>query len=409
MSRIESIELYLVQTPLPAPFSPAWVVGGTRTSSAYYLIRLRTEDGVEGFSAFTAMGRERAGIGDFLAHAFLGKDPTDIDHVLEMLRVPGYGGLRNFWIEPAFWDIKGKLAGQPVYRLLGGEATPLRLYASSGEVKDVGARIEECWARHEEGFSTLKVRVHDFDERVDIRQIQEPAEALRGKLKLAVDCNQAFWHTANGPGPKWDLARAKRFCDAAYEADLAWVEEPLFMEWYDQMADLTAYSRVAVSGGELHTSGFPELKYMVEKRCYDIFQPDAMWTGGISQTLQVAKLVREAGLKFTGHSWSNGIGFAVNMHVLLASGFANEMEYEYPLSPPGWTVEARDSILTEPWRHDRGTLQPPTLPGLGFEIDEAALAHYGRCFFKANRTVRSWMPESLHDLTIPTTPVPRES
>ena len=55
------------------------------------------------------------------------------------------------------------------------------------------------------------------------------------------------------------------------------------------------------------------------------------------------------------------------------------------------------------------TLQPPTLPGLGFEIDEAALAHYGRCFFKANRTVRSWMPESLHDLTIPTTPVPRES
>ena len=105
MSRIESIELYLVQTPLPAPFSPAWVVGGTRTSSAYYLIRLRTEDGVEGFSAFTAMGRERAGIGDFLAHAFLGKDPTDIDHVLEMLRVPGYGGLRNFWIEPAFWDI----------------------------------------------------------------------------------------------------------------------------------------------------------------------------------------------------------------------------------------------------------------------------------------------------------------
>ena len=180
------------------------------------------------------------------------------------------------------------------------------------------------------------------------------------------------------------------------------------MEWYDQMADLTAYSRVPISGGELHTSGFSELKYMVEKRCYDIFQPDAMWTGGISQTLQVAKLVREAGLKFTGHSWSNGIGFAVNMHVLLASGFANEMEYEYPLSPPGWTAEARDSILTEPWRHDRGTLQPPTLPGLGFEIDEAALAHYGRCFFKANRIVRSWMPESLHDMTIPTTPVPRE-
>ncbi len=401
MSKIDAIELYLVQTPLPAPFSPAWVVGGTRTTSAYYVIRLRTDDGIEGFSAFTAMGRERAGIGDFLAHAFLGKDPTDIDHVLEMLRVPAYGGLRNFWIEPAFWDIKGKMTGEPVYRLLGGKAQTLRLYASSGEVKEVGERIEEGLARYEEGFTTLKMRVHDFDERVDIRQIQESAEALRGKVNLAVDCNQAFWHTANGPGPKWDLSRAKRFCDAAHDAGLAWVEEPLFMEWHDQMAELTAYSRVPVSGGELHTSSYPELKYMVEKRCYDIFQPDAMWTGGLWQTLQVARLVREAGLKFTPHSWSNGIGFAVNMHLFLASGFADELEYEYPLSPPGWTAAARDAILTQPWNHVRGTLEAPTLPGLGFEIDEDALRHYGRCFFRANRTVRSWIPESLHDLSMP--------
>jgi D-galactarolactone cycloisomerase len=400
MATVDSIELYLVQTPLPAPFAPSWVIKGTRQSSVYNVIRVRTSDGVEGFSAFSASGRERAGIGDGLAYLLLGKDPTDIDHILEMLRIPAYGGMRHFWVEPAFWDIKGKMAGKPVYELLGGKAEPLNLYVSAGEVKEPAARIDEALARYEEGFRTMKMRVHDMDEAVDIRHIQEPARALAGKMRFGVDCNQAFWLTSNGPGPKWDLARAKRFVDAAHDVDLAWVEEPLFMEWYDQLAELTAYSRVPISGGELHTSGLAELSYMIDKRCYHIFQPDAMWTGGIWQTLQVAKLARKAGLKFTGHSWSNGIGFAANMQVMLASGFAGEMEYEYPFNPPGWTIEARDAILTQPWLHKRGVLEAPTAPGLGFEIDERALAHYGRCFFKANRKTSVWIPEALHDLTV---------
>ncbi len=399
MSVVDSIELYFVNVPTPAPFSPAWVIRGTRNAFGHYLIRIRTDDGVEGFSAFTGTGRERAGIGDALAYMFLGKDATDIDQVLELLHVPGYGGIRNFWVEPGFWDIKGKLAGKPVCELLGGKPCKLNLYVSAGEVKQPAARIEEALANYEAGFRVMKLRVHDFDEAVDIRQVQEPARALEGKMKFGVDCNQAFWLTANGPGPKWDLARAKRFADACYEAGLLWVEEPLFMEWYDDMAALAAYSRIPISGGELHTQGLPELAHMIDKRCYHIFQPDAMWTGGIQQTLEVARLARKAGLKFTPHTWSNGIGFAVNMQVMAASGFQSEMDFEYPYNPPGWTIEARDAILKEPWQHDRGTLQVPDKPGLGFDIDEKALAQYGKCFFRANRKTQSWMPEVLQDLT----------
>lgn len=401
MSLVDSIELYLVTVPLPAPFSPAWIINGTRSAHSYYVVRIRTDDGVEGFSAFSAAGRERAGMGDALAHMLLGKDATDIDHVQEMLYVPSYGGFRNFWVEPAFWDIKGKLAGKPVCELLGGKPTNMKLYVSSGETREPQARIEEALARYEEGFRVMKLRVHDFDEKVDIREIQEPARALEGKMKFAVDCNQAFWLTGNGPGPQWDLARAKRFADAAFEAGLAWVEEPLFMEWHEQMAELTAYSRVPISGGELHTSGRHELARMIEMRCYDIFQPDAMWTGGIAQTFAVAELVRKAGLKFTTHTWSNGIGFAVNMQIMAASGFADEMDFEYPYNPPGWTIEARDALFVQPFHHDRGILHMPTTPGLGFEIDEKALQHYGRCFFKATRKTVSWMPEALKDLTAP--------
>ncbi len=399
MSIIDSVELYLVISPLPAPFSPSWVVKGTRSATSFYVVRLRTDDGVEGFSAFSATGRERAGMGDALASLLLGKDIHDQDHLMEMLRIPAYGGSRNFWVEPAFWDIRGKLAGKPVFELLGGKPIDLTLYASAGEVKEPAARIEEAHQRAEEGFTLMKMRVHDMDEKVDIEQIQKPARALEGKMKFAVDCNQAFWYTGAGPGPKWDLARAKRFCDAAADVGLAWVEEPLFMEWHDQMAELTAYSRVPVSGGELHTGGLVELRTMIEKKCYHIYQPDAMWTGGIEQTLEISKLAKKAGARFTTHTWSNGIGFAVNHHLMLASEFAGQIEFEYPLNPPGWTVEARDAILMKPWTHNRGQLPAPTGPGLGFEIDEKALEKYGRCFFRANRKTVSWMPEALKDLS----------
>ncbi len=395
MPVLDRIELWFVTVPLPAPFSPAWIPGSTRARYAFNLVRLVTDDGVEGWSAFPTSGRERAGLGDPLADLFLGCDPADIELVHERLKILAIGGNRNWWIEPAFWDIKAKLAGLPLYRLLGGTDHRLRLYASSGEVLAPEARIEEAEARLAEGFGTLKVRVHDFDERVDTAQVQAVAGAMRGRMAIAVDCNQAFRLTQFGDAPRWDLARAKRFADAAADAGLAWVEEPLFMEWFDEMAELAAYSRVPVAGGELHTSGWPELRTMVEKRCYHVFQADAMWAGGVKECMQVARLCRERGLGFTAHSWSTGIGFIVNAHVMAASGFAAELPFEFPLSPPGWTVEARDAVLAEPWRHEGGWFEMPQRPGLGFEIDRDALGRMGVCFFRADRTTRAWMPEVL--------------
>jgi L-alanine-DL-glutamate epimerase-like enolase superfamily enzyme len=395
MPVIDRFDLYFVTVPLPAPFSPSWVPGASRRETSFYLVRLVTEDGTEGWSAMSGSGPEKAGIGYHLAHLLLGQDPTDIAAIRERLGILAATGNRNIWIEPACWDIKGKLTGKPVYELLGGKAEPITLYASAGEVKEPAARIDEAWQRHAEGFRTFKIRVHDWDEAVDIRQIQETARALAGEMRIAVDCNQAFRLTHIEQAPLWDLDRAKRFADAAAEVDLAWIEEPLFGEWYDDMAALTAYSKVPITGGELHTAGLPELKYMVEKKCYAIIQSDAMWAGGIDDGIAIAKLCRKHGIGFNPHTWSNGIGFAVNMNILLASGFANEQPFEYPYSPPGWTIEARDALLTTPWQHDSGVLHPPTIPGLGFEIDAAALARLAKCFYSADRVSRHWMPEAF--------------
>jgi len=384
-NRVARVELFHVAVPLPATFRPAWIPGMPSNENRFTLVKITTEDGVEGYSAGPAIARERAGLGDLLGPYLLGEDATDIGLVQQRLREIAYLGWRNWWIEPAFWDIKGKLAGKPVCELLGGAPCPVRLYASTGEVKEPAARIEEVEARLAEGFATVKLRVHDHDERVDIRQVVETARAVGGRGRLAVDANQGWRVTIVADAPSWDLARAQRFAAACAEVGVAWIEEPLPMDAYDELAALTAASPVPIAGGELHSSGYPELAMMIERRCYHVFQPDAIFTGGIAQTWKVIGACREHGLGYSPHTWTNGIGFAVNLQLFAASGFAAERELEYPLAPPGWTVEARDGILVAPFAHDHGRLQVPTRPGLGFEIDRRALARWGRRFSTMDR------------------------
>ena len=390
MSKVARIELYHVAIPLSARFYPSWIPAFPQTENRFTLLKVVTDDGVEGYSAGPAMGREREGLGDLLGPYLLGEDATSIATVQQRLREIAYLGWRNWWVEPAFWDIKGKLAGKPVYQLLGGKPSVVRLYASTGEVKVPELRIDEAELRYAEGFRAIKLRVHDFDEAVDIQQVVQTAEAVGSKMKIGVDANQGWRVAVIGDAPRWDLARAKRFVDACADAGLAWVEEPLPMDAYDDLSALTAYSRVPVTGGEIHTGGRPELEMMIKRRCYDVFQPDAIFTGGLQQTLEVAALCREHGLGYSPHTWTNGIGFAVNLQALLASGFAEDKELEYPINPPGWTVEARDAILEEPFHHQHGTLPAPTLPGLGFRIDARTLARYGKRFFVMDKKRLIW-------------------
>jgi L-alanine-DL-glutamate epimerase-like enolase superfamily enzyme len=389
-NRVARVELFHVAIPLPATFRPAWIPGMPSNENRFTLVRITTDDGVEGYSAGPAIGRERAGLGDLLGPYLLGEDACDISLVQQRLREIAYLGWRNWWIEPAFWDIRGKLAGRPVCEMLGGSPCTIRLYASTGEVKEPAARIEEVEARLAEGFRTVKLRVHDHEEAVDIRQVVETAEAIGDRAKIAVDANQGWRVTIVGDSPLWDLERAKRFADACADVGVAWIEEPLAMDRYEDLSALTAASRVPIAGGELHSAGLPELGMMIERRCYNIFQPDAIFTGGIAQTMEVIRLLRKHSLTYSPHTWTNGIGFAVNLQLFAASGFAGERELEYPLAPPGWTVDARDGILEKPFHHDQGTLETPTTPGLGIEIDGKALSRWGKRFFIMDRKRLIW-------------------
>ncbi len=398
VARIARVELYHVAIPLNATVWPAWIPGFPQRELRLTLVRMWTDDGVDGVCAGPAIGRERAGLGELLGPYLLGEDPTDIGVVQQRLREIRYLGWANWWVEPAAWDIAGKLAGQPVWRLLlehtgvDEHEVPrtVKVYASTAQVRAPEEAAERALAYREAGFDAVKLRVHDFDEARDVAVVRAVREAVGDSMVVGVDANQGWRVTAVADAPLWDLGRAQRFADAAAELDVAWIEEPLAMDDWQALAALRRRSRVPIAGGELHSGGARELEHMMVRRCYDIYQPDALMCGGLAQVARVARLCRVRGLRYTPHTWTSGIGLLVNLHAFAASGFGRALRLEYPLDPPGWTEDRRDALLRQPLVHERGTLAVPDAPGLGLELDERALRRWGRRFFVMDRKRLVW-------------------
>lgn len=399
--RIERIELWHVGVPLPATFHPAWIPGMAQAENRFDLIRLVTSSGVEGWSAAPAIGRERAGLGELLGPYFLGERADDLDGVRQRVREMGYLGWRVGWIEVACWDIVARSRNLPLWRLLRaatGLSTPpgplrARLYASTGELRPPEARAEDVLARTQEGFSAVKLRVHAPTLEEDLAVIQGVRARVGDEVGLMVDANQGWRVAVISDAPRWDLQRARSFCREAHTLGFHWVEEPLPQDDYAGLVALRRALReegrpVPIAGGELNNQGLPELGVMLEKGCYDVYQPDAVFTGGVADTFRFVRRVQASGQRYSPHTWTNGVGFALNLQLFAAAGAEGLLEY--PLDPPGWVPEGRDGVLAEPWRHEGGTIAVPERPGLGFEIDKKALSVFGRRFFLATPARVAW-------------------
>jgi D-galactarolactone cycloisomerase len=378
--KITAIELYHVSIPLKHTFWPTWIPGYPQTHNRFTLVKLVTDDGIEGYSAGTAMGRERAGLGDLMGGYLIGADPTDIERMQSLLKQAGYLGWRNFWIEPACWDILGKAKGKPVYELLGGEARPIEVYCSTGEMHQPEQRVQELLAMHARGFRTAKLRVKNRELKDDIGHIETIAKGVGDKLALGVDANQGWLVSIVDRVPAWGLERAKEFATACHANGIKWIEEPLDSRDYDANAALKKVSPVKISGAELNY-GWDEIKIMFEKDCFHIYQPDATFAGGIAQVQQVIKACHAHEREYSPHTWTNGIGFYINWNMVLADR-GNMLPLEYPLEEPSWVPEFREGIIAPIVPDRNGMLTPFTRPGLGFEIDQKRLKKYGKRFFR---------------------------
>jgi L-alanine-DL-glutamate epimerase-like enolase superfamily enzyme len=377
--KIKGIETYFFEYELRQPFYPTWVPMHAQTANRCVILKLLGEDGAEGLGACSVFSVEQARLLSFIIEGTIGQflvgaDTRDIDTLTNVVRMYGYmlGG-RPWLVECAMWDLVGKEAGQPLHRLWGGAHGRLPAYASTGELATAERSPERVLAAREAGFQAIKLRAHAMDFRDDVKAVAAAREAAGPDMKIMVDANQGW--VLSPLGVKWDYDTALAFCRGIEALDVHWLEEPLDRFDFDGLARLRREVAVPIAGGEMN-QGMHEFKILFEKGCLDIYQPDATLAGGVALAREVARLALDQGLGFTPHTWTNGIGMAVNVQI--AASLPEPPLCEFPWEPESWSPEARDAMLTRPFEPVDGYLHVPEGPGLGIELDPEAMARFAR-------------------------------
>lgn len=373
--RITDVDAWLFRKPLAEPFSPAWLPGYVQTANTCVLYRLRTDEGLEGVSAGVAFADEARGPVNLLRAFLTGLDVDDTDEVHRRLGTANRVlGIRAWFVEAAFWDLRGKAEGRPVDQLLGSGRDRIRVYASTGEVRGPDDAAEHARRLVLDGFRGLKLRTRHERLEEDLATVAAVRAAVGPDVAVMCDANQAWRVDVFGTGPVWDLERAVAAAEGMAAYGVAWLEEPLDMYDLAGYAELRRRTSTPIAAGELH--GDPALvELLMNAEGVDIVQPDAVMTGGVTGATHLARLAAARGLGFSPHTWSNGVGLAVNLHVALAA--PNCTWLEYPFDPPGWVPADRDAMLRGPLVPDEdGYLHRPGPEGLGIELDEEALAEH---------------------------------
>jgi D-galactarolactone cycloisomerase len=365
--KITAIRLRRLRLPLDPPFNAAWdPVPRTRFNAT--IVRVETDEGLVGI----ASGDTMEGFEPYIEF-FIGKNPLDITRHVRSLETISFHAGRYWPLEAALWDIIGQVAGQPVSMLFGGALDAIPAYASCGEIKPPAERAESALALREQGFRALKIRILREGLADGVAAVRAVREAVGTSMDIMVDLNQA-WRMPGDIEPALDPGSVRRTVQELGELGVLWVEEPLPGADVLGCARLRADTGVRIAAGEM-TRTLPELLAYLDADALDVYQPDAVLAVGMSRARLIAELALFKNRWFTPHTWTNGLGLLVNLHV--TAGVGGGPFLEFPYDPPGWTVERRDFFLAEPLRVGRdGCLRVPARPGLGVVLDEAALTRF---------------------------------
>ncbi|MBV9749404.1 MAG: mandelate racemase/muconate lactonizing enzyme family protein, partial [Acetobacteraceae bacterium] len=329
--RIERVRTRLLEFPLAAPFTPAWARGRTRTSITMTLVTVETDAGITGISATPAGAEAAVAVSRFVRPHWLGQDPTAIERLAGVVRAAAVYGCPCYFLEVALWDIIGKAAELPVYKLWGGFADRVPAYCATGEIRPAAQRAEDARMIVAQGFRGLKLRFHHDDPRDDLAVVEAVRRAVGDETAIMVDANQA------GVDPGFDGHRAWGFHTALAigreleRLGVLWLEEPLPRHDLAGLARLRdRLERLKLAGGE-DNHGLHEFSALIERGCYDVLQPDALLSEGIFQLRKLAGMAEIAQVEIAPHTWGNGIGLLANLH--LAASAPNCAWIEYPNDP----------------------------------------------------------------------------
>lgn len=374
--KIIRVHSRLVDLPLPAPFHPAWARGRNQTNVLMVLVSVETDAGITGHTAAHAGLEAAITVERFVSPYLIGEDPTRIERLTGILRDAEILGPPSYFVEIALWDILGKQAGLPAYRLWGGAQDRVPAYCATAELRSPERRVEDIHRIISEGYRAVKLRFHHDDVRDDLKVVEAIRKAVGNRIEIMIDANQAGIEPGLSAHRIWGFQRTLAVARELERLEVNWLEEPLTRYDYDGLARLRdRLDRIRIAGGE-DNHGLHEFKLLIDRGCFDILQPDALLSEGVFQLRKVAAMAEAANLEIAPHTWGNGMGLLANLH--LAASTPNCSWLEFPHDPPsGFTAASRDQMLQETLMIDPdGDILVPDRPGFGFLLDEERIAHH---------------------------------
>lgn len=349
-----------------------------RTSQGDYpaieivVVEVETDDGIIGFGEALAR-RGAAGYAHFIEEALIprliGKDPADRRALWKAMRAALSGRPGGQIVEAisaidiALWDIAGKAAGEPVHKLLGGLGrTKVPAYASSINWLDDAAVEAEVAAALKAGFREIKVKLgHPLKDAVARARF---VRRLAGDdIALYVDANWAY-----------DVDDAMIVGRALADLGYGFFEEPIAPHDRDGYRRLAQHLPIRLAAGESDYVA-SEALVLLQDRSLGLIQPDVTRSGGITETWRIAELAAAFNTAYAPHvGWSGAICVAASLQLAAAAETLRTFEcmvYANPL---------RDAftspLVGEGSQLMDGMLEIPQGPGLGIEIDRAALKRH---------------------------------
>lgn len=272
-------------------------------------------------------------------------------------------------LDIALWDLRGRVCGWSLHRVLGGAPRPIKAYAGGISLgyQDPASLVEEARRHLATGYRALKLRVGDTPKR-DIARVQAVRQALGDDVELLVDANTGY-----------TLDDVRRIMPAFEEAGIGWLEEPFPPHDYRSYMDASALGSIPLAAGENHFTRF-EFTRLIEDGAVGFIQPDLSKTGGVTETMRIAALASAWKITVNPHTSATGINMVASIHVLSAVDNPGWFEGDVAKHNP-----FRDEVLGIPYTLDSsGCVMPLEGPGLGAEIDESFIAAHalidGPCY-----------------------------
>lgn len=333
--------------------------GGVATSRVTSLVRVTTDNGLVGLgAAYSYPDLVRIIVEKQLKPMLLGTNPLDIESnwqkMYELTRWYGRKGVAISSLgalDIAFWDLRGKSQGQPVYKLLGGERNAVPAYASGLLWQDDVCLLEKEAACHRSrGFRRVKMRL-GRSESYDTAAVEAVRRGVGADGDVLVDGSH-----------RYALETAERMGHFLADKKVFWFEEPFPPEDIDSYIALRGRISVPLAAGEndFGVQGFREL---VKANALDIVQPDACRAGGITESFRIGQMAAKANLRVAPHTWSDAVALIANAHVVAALPNALTVEVDQTGNP------FIEELLAQPLCIKDGLLQLSERPGLGIDLN----------------------------------------